>query len=91
MTNEESWQWLKRLSPSLFSCKEDPKPMAVGIRSEIESQLPNGFPVSRLKRILKVWAGRDVYRENLILGNSRFGLDGKCCGKVTQDQLDKQK
>ena len=77
---------LQRLSPCF--CKVAPKPLAVGIKRRIQTELPelNG---DDLDLFLRWWCSRNAYLRALAVdGSQRYGWSGRRCGDVDQQHRD---
>ncbi len=68
-----------------------PKPLKVGIGLEV-LDLAGTHPAltevtrTQLRRALKIYTRRFIYRKALAAGGARYGLDGQPAGEVTPDQ-----
>jgi ProP effector len=75
--------------PHCFMLNRRPKPLAVGIRAEIERQLPEIDP-RLLQRALSFYVRSMAYqRASMIPGTVRVALDGSASGTVTAEQAKK--
>lgn len=71
--------------PKLFSLM-NPKPLKVGITKDIESSI--GKPEAKkifLKTGLKKYTQTKGYLRSMLKEKSRYGLDGKVAGDVTEE------
>ena len=74
-----------------FPSNSPPLPLAIGIHKELFA-IPN-LPFSRMeiRRFLARYTCLKEYRNNLIVGNDRVNLAGQPTGKVTDEEINKEK
>jgi sRNA-binding protein len=77
-------RWLVNTWPELF-CTESPKPLSIGIRSQLAKIRPAAVSHRGLRRALSRWCSRFDYRQAIARGGPRFGLNGEQ-GHVTPEQ-----
>ncbi len=74
--------------PACFSIYERRrKPLKIGIHRDILAVLDGAVTPAELSRALRCYVANKVYRERLIAGAVRVGLDGKPAGEVTAEQV----
>ena len=71
-----------QIAPTLF-IKAAPVPLAIGMREQLRAA---GLPVAKIGPFLRWWCSRGPYLKTLTAGAARFGLDGRPCGEVSDQE-----
>ncbi|MRI34982.1 hypothetical protein EOPP23_18565 [Endozoicomonas sp. OPT23] len=79
VSQSEALRLIRERWPEAFSVSR-PRPLKIGIHNEIKQT--EEFPLSTVKKALKLFTGQERYLLSIKEGRSRVGLDGKPSGKV---------
>ena len=79
VSQSEALRLIRERWPEAFSVAR-PRPLKIGIHNEIKQT--EEFPLSTVKKALKLFTGQERYLLSIKAGRSRVGLDGKPAGKV---------
>lgn len=87
MPLDEAVSEMKAYWPGLFD-GERPRLMEIGIREKLVADMQlNGYPISqkRIKRCVKALATSAVYLQQMVVGASRYALDGQAVSTVDEN------
>ncbi|WP_046338301.1 ProQ/FINO family protein [Xenorhabdus bovienii] len=79
---------------SALFCYRAPRPLKVGVLEDLISDAKSrGLPFDNeiLKKALVKYTCRYKYQDALAQGGERYGLDGKACGMVSDEQQERAK
>jgi sRNA-binding protein len=88
MMRKDVIKLLSEKYPRTFSCVDrERKPLKIGIHLDILAALGEAITPDELKQALKVYTSNGHYKGQLILGATRYDLNGAPCGRVTAEHL----
>ncbi len=79
ISQSEALRLIRERWPEAFSVSK-PRPLKIGIHNEIKQT--EEFPLSTVKKALKLFTGQERYLLSIKEGRSRVDLNGKPSGKV---------
>ena len=85
------WQYMQKYYPKCFPASQPYAPLAVGIHYQLLAIADMPFSKMQVRRFLKRYVRYKDYRECLIVGTDRVGLDGKPTSKVLEEEMNSAK
>ena len=76
-------EWCEKY-PDCFS-RENPKPLKIGIHKDIVAEMGDASLEGEISQALKKYVSKDVYLEARKAGGSRYDLEGKESGEVSEE------
>ena len=79
---EEILLYLQKHFPKAFPTDSAPLPLAVGIHDQILATPNFPFSKTKIRKFLKIYTRKRVYRKKMVMGNNRFNIDGTISAKI---------
>lgn len=79
---EEILLYLQKHFPKAFPTDSAPLPLAVGIHDQILATPNFPFSKTKIRKFLKIYTRKRVYRKKIVMGNNRFNIDGTISAKI---------
>lgn len=90
LLTEEEYQevliYMQKHFPNIFPADSSPIPLAIGIHNQIFAISDLPFSKMKIRKFLKIYVSKKDYRKELIVGNSRFNLDGTIASNILPEE-----